>query len=248
MLTGHPVFWVLLVAVTAPLLAEIPVGFRVPVVVLEVVLGIVIGPHVLGLTRFDGFLAAMFTYGMGASLFVAGMELDWERIRGRPLALAACGWVVSLALGFAAVGVLHVVPLVHAPLMVALALATTSLGVLLPVFRDSGHLGTRFGSLFLAVGTLGEVGPIVAMSLLLSTEYSAWHEAGFLLVVPRHRLRCRIRRPRRTPAEGTGLSLPFDARELAVPGAPGIAHARSDCSCSPRSSGSRGSSVPSPPA
>lgn len=182
MLTGHPVFWVLLVAVVAPLLAEIPIGFRVPVVVLEVVLGIVIGPHVLGLTRFDGFLAAMFTYGMAASLFVAGMELDWKRIRGRPLALAARGWILSLLLGFAAVGILHVVPLVHAPLMVALALATTSLGVLLPVFRDGGQLETRFGSLFLAVGTVGEVGPVVAMSLLLSQRYSTWQEAGFLLV------------------------------------------------------------------
>ena len=76
MLISHPVFWVLVAAVAAPLLAEIPLGFRVPVVVLEVMLGIVIGPHVLGLVRFEGFLATMFTFGMAATLFMAGMELD----------------------------------------------------------------------------------------------------------------------------------------------------------------------------
>ena len=78
-------------------------------------------------------------------------------------------------------GVLHDIPYVDAPFMVALALATTSLGVLLPVFRDSGHLDTPFGSLFLAAGTVGEVGPIVVMSLLLSHRYSTWQEVGFLV-------------------------------------------------------------------
>ncbi len=182
MLTGHPVFWVLLAAVAAPLLSEMPIGFRIPVVVLEVVLGIVIGPHGLGLVQFNGFLAVMFTYGMAASLFMAGMELDWERIRGRPFLLAARGWLLSLLLGFAAVGILHEIPSVHAPAMVALALATTSLGVLLPILRDGGQLDTRFGSLFLAVGSIGEVAPIVAMSLLLSQRYSTWQEVGFLIV------------------------------------------------------------------
>ena len=181
MVTGHPVFWILVVAVAAPLLAEIPLGFRVPVVVLEVMLGMAIGPHGLDLVRFEGFVAVMFVFGMAATLFMAGMELDWARIRGRPLSLAAKGWIFSLLLGFAIIGILHVVPFVRAPLMVALTLVTTSLGVLLPVFRDSGQLDTPFGRLFLAAGTIGEVGPIVVMSLLLSQRYSTWQEVGYLI-------------------------------------------------------------------
>jgi Kef-type K+ transport system membrane component KefB len=180
--SGHPAFWLLVAAVVAPLLAEIPLGFKIPVVVLEVLLGLALGPHGLGLLYFNGLVAAMFALGMAATLFMAGMELDWDRIRGRPLVLAAGGWVVSLVLALAVVGVLHVVPYVDAPIMVALALATTSLGVLLPVFRDSGQLDTRFGKLFLAAGTIGEIGPIVAMSLVLSHRYSTWQEAGFLVV------------------------------------------------------------------
>jgi hypothetical protein len=58
MLAGHPVFWILAAAVLAPLLAEIPLGFKVPVVVLEVVLGIVIGPHVMNLAQFVDVIPA----------------------------------------------------------------------------------------------------------------------------------------------------------------------------------------------
>ena len=84
--THFPVLLVLLVAVAGPLLAELPIGFRIPAVVLEVVLGIIIGPQVLGLVHFDGIVASMFALGMAATLFMAGMELEFERIRGRPLA------------------------------------------------------------------------------------------------------------------------------------------------------------------
>ena len=181
-MSGHPAFWLLVAAVVAPLLAEIPLGFKIPVVVLEVLLGVALGPHGLDLLHFNGLVDTMFALGMAATLFMAGMELDWDKIRGRPLVLAASGWVVSLLLALAFVGVLHDVPYVAAPIMVALALATTSLGVLLPVFRDSGQLDTRFGKLFLAAGTVGEIGPIVAMSLVLSHRYSTWQEAGFLVV------------------------------------------------------------------
>jgi Kef-type K+ transport system membrane component KefB len=181
-LSYHPIFWLMLAAVIAPLLAEIPLGFKVPVVVLEMVLGILIGPQVLDLVHFGGFVEAMFTIGMATTLFMAGMELDFGGIKGRPLSLAVGGWGISVLLGITFVGLLHVIPEVHAPLMVTLALCTTGLGVLIPIFRDGGQLETAFGRLCLAAGTLGEIGPIVAMSLLLSQQYSTWQEAGFLLV------------------------------------------------------------------
>lgn len=182
MLVGHPIFWMFCAAVAAPLLAEIPLGFKVPVVVLEVVLGIILGPHVLGLVQFEGFVVTMFLLGMASTLFMAGMELEFNEIKGRPLSLATGGWIVSALVAMTVVGLLHLIPQVHAPLMVTLALCTTGLGVLVPIFRDSGQLGTAFGRLVLAAGTLGEVGPIVAMSLLLSQQYSTWQEAGFLVV------------------------------------------------------------------
>jgi Kef-type K+ transport system membrane component KefB len=153
----------------------------VPVVVLEVLLGILVGPHVLGLIQLDGFLSVMRTAGTAAVLFMAGMEIDFERIRGRPLSLALGGWVASLGLALLTVALLHVIPSVHAPMMVTIALSTTGLGTLLPILRDGGQLETPFGRLLLAAGTVGEVVPIVAVSLALSQRYSSWQEVGFLL-------------------------------------------------------------------
>src|SRR5271165_4914152 len=131
-MNGHPVLIVLAIAVAAPLLAEIPVGVRLPVVVLEMVLGIIVGPQVLGLATAEGLLGWLgVELGLAALFFMAGMELGFERVRGRPLTLAIRGWVLSLILGLGAAALLYVLPIVHSPMMVGLALSTTALGTLL---------------------------------------------------------------------------------------------------------------------
>lgn len=180
--SAHPIFVVLLVATLAPLLAEIPIGMRLPVTVLEIVLGIVVGPSVLGILDMQpgGFLALMHSVGMAAVLLMAGMEIDFARVRGRPLLLGAAGWVVSTACAFGIVGILHVVPHVEAPMMVAIALSTTALGVTLPILRDGNQLELPFGRLLLGACTIGEVAPIIAVALTLSSRFSTAREFGFL--------------------------------------------------------------------
>jgi len=182
MLAEHPIFVVFLVAVAAPLLAQTRPGSRLPVVVFEVVLGIVIGPQVLKLVADQGFLAFMREVGMVAVMFMAGMEIDFARIRGRPLALGAMGWLASLAVAAAALVVLQPLLGLSLPAMLVIALVTTGLGTLLPILRDGGLLGTPFGALLLAAGTVGEVGPIVAASLVLSSRFSTWQEFALLAV------------------------------------------------------------------
>lgn len=179
-LSDHPVFVVLVAAVAAPLLAELPVGRRVPIVVMEVLLGIVLGPHVLGLVRADSLVSTMSSIGVAALLFMAGMEIDFAAIRGRPLSLALRGWLTTVMIALLAIVGLHVIPGVKAPLMTTIALTTTGLGTLLPDLRDGRQLESPFGRMVIAAGTLGEVGPIVAVSLALSTQYSTWQEFAFL--------------------------------------------------------------------
>lgn len=181
-LTEHPVFVVMAVAAAAPLLAELPKRLRVPVVVLEVLLGVVVGPHGLDWLAPGHFMDKMSQIGMATLLFMAGMEIDFSRIRGRPLLLGLGGWGMSLGIGLLVVAVLHVLPGVDAPMMVTLALATTGLGVLLPALRDGGQLDSAYGRLLLAAGTVGELGPIVLVSLLLSQRYGTMQETGLLLV------------------------------------------------------------------
>jgi Kef-type K+ transport system membrane component KefB len=181
-MNSHPVLIVLAIAVAAPLLAEIPVGVRLPVVVLEMVLGIIIGPQVLGLATAEGLLGWLGgELGLAALFFMAGMELDLERVRGHPLTLAIRGWVLSLVLGLVVAAQLYVLPIVHSLMMVGLALSTTALGTLLPILRDAGLLETEFGRLVLAAGAAGEFGPVVMVSLVLTGQYSEWLKIGLML-------------------------------------------------------------------
>ena len=182
MLSEHPILVVFLAAVAAPLIAQTRAGAHVPVVVFEVVLGMLLGPHVLGLVGNDGFVRFMHDVGMVAVMFMAGMEMDFGLIRGRPLVLASTGWVASVLIAALALLLIHPLFGIATPPMLVIALTTTGLGTLLPILRDGGLLGSRFGNLLLAAGTLGEVGPIVAASLVVSTRYSTWQEFAFLLL------------------------------------------------------------------
>ena len=182
-LNSHPIFVVLAIAVLSSLLAEIRFGILcVPVVVWEMLLGILIGPQVLGWVKPAGLLQWLGdTLGLAALFFMAGLELDLQKVKGRPLTLALRGWVLSLALALTAAFLLHSAPFVHAPMMVALVLTTTAMGTFMPILRDAGHLDTRFGTFVLAAGAVGEFAPIVVVSLVLTPEYGAWQEVALML-------------------------------------------------------------------
>ncbi|MCL4288577.1 MAG: cation:proton antiporter, partial [Thermoleophilia bacterium] len=155
----------------------------VPVVVLELLLGIAIGPDVLGLAEADEFITFFSNLGLGMLFFFAGYEIDFERIRGVPLRLALLGWLVSLVLAYAIAGLLAVAGLVISMVFVGSAMATTAIGTLIPILDDAGELKTRFGTYLLAAGAVGEFGPILLITLLFSTDTPLTSGAVLILFV-----------------------------------------------------------------
>lgn len=168
------------VAVLAPILADIPRRIRIAVVVMEILLGIVIGPQVLDLAGPDPFIDFLANLGLAALFFLAGSEIDFARIRGAPMRTAGIGWIVSLLLGLAAAFALDAAGVISDPELVGIALATTALSVLVPLLRDAGVTGTTFGSVVMAIGTFGEVGPIILMSVFLAAGQSSLTTAVLL--------------------------------------------------------------------
>jgi Kef-type K+ transport system membrane component KefB len=154
-------------------------GVLVPVVVLELLLGIVLGPHVLGL-HVSEFVEFFSNLGLGFLFFFAGYEIDLRRISGRPLRLALLGWAMSLALAFGLAGALVATGIVVSALYTGSAFATTAIGTLIPVLSDAGELRSRFGTYLLAAGGVGEFGPIVLLTLILSSQ-SELHTSLILL-------------------------------------------------------------------
>jgi Kef-type K+ transport system membrane component KefB len=155
-------------AVLAPLVSEQTRGLRIPAVVIELIFGILIGPDVLKLTHTTEVTDALANMGLTFLMFLAGFELDLQRIIGRPLNRAALGWLVSLGLALGFAFALVSTGFALDTLIVGLSLTTTALGTLLPVLTDAGALSTPFGALVLGVGTVGEFGPVMLVAVLLT--------------------------------------------------------------------------------
>jgi Kef-type K+ transport system membrane component KefB len=158
-------------AVLAPLVtAAIGRIVPFPLVVVELLLGILIGPQVLGLAEVTDLASFFGALGLAFLFLFAGYEIEFDRIRGMPLRLGLIGWGISLVLAYSASGILHATGLVISGLLTGSAMATTAIGTLMPILREARLLDTRFGTLLLAAGAVGELGPIVIITLLLSGD------------------------------------------------------------------------------
>jgi Kef-type K+ transport system membrane component KefB len=126
------------------------------------------------------FISFFSDLGLGLLFFFAGYEIDIRRIMGQPLRLGMLGWALSLALAYSIGGALAATGVVLSLLYTGSALATTAIGTLIPVLSDAGELRSRFGTYLLAAGAVGEFGPIMLITLILSTESTA-HNALILV-------------------------------------------------------------------
>src|SRR3954466_9700667 len=157
-------------AFAAPFLLGLAPGVRIPAVVLEIVAGIVVGPSVLGWVQVDPTIAVMATLGLGFLLFLGGLEVDFARLRGPVLRLTAGGYAVSFAIAVAVSLALGAGGLVDTPLLIAIALGSTSLGVLIPVLKDSGRVDSGLGQLVIAGGSIADFAAIILLSLFFAGE------------------------------------------------------------------------------
>src|SRR5712691_10191030 len=163
---------VAVIAVIA-LIAPLAVGFtglRLPAIVVEILLGIVVGPQVLGWASNDEPVQVLGLLGLAFLLLLAGLEIDFDRLRGRLLRLTGLGYAVSFGLALVIGYALRVGDLVKSPLLVAIILSATGLGVILPILKDAGETSTPFGQVVVAGASIAEVGPIVLLSLFFSEK------------------------------------------------------------------------------
>jgi Kef-type K+ transport system membrane component KefB len=153
----------------ALLVAALGPGFPIPLVVLELVFGIVVGPQGFELAMPGRFIDFFAIGGLAMLFFFAGYEIDFERIKGEPIKLALLGWLMTLAIAYLIGGLLAIGGVIVSLLYTGTAISTTAIGTLIPILGDSGEIRTRFGTFLLAAGAVGEFGPIVLLSLALTT-------------------------------------------------------------------------------
>lgn len=156
----------------APLTLGLMPKLRLPAVVLEIVIGIVIGPAVLGWVEVDEPVEVIALVGLAFLLFLAGLEIDISALRGRLLRSASLSFVVSLGLALVAGLTLDLVGVADEPLLIAIILASTSLGVIVPVLADAGEARSPFGQLVIAAASIADFASILLLTLLFSGEAS----------------------------------------------------------------------------
>jgi Kef-type K+ transport system membrane component KefB len=157
------------VAVLAPLLIGYLPRLRLPAVVVEIVAGVVLGPSVFGWVHIDLPVQILAILGLAFLLFLAGLEIDLRTLRGRALRLALLGYGLTLVLGIAVGAGLGAVGWTRSPLLVAIALSATSLGLVVPVLKDARQ-ADHIGQTIIASATVADFAAIVLLTLFFSTS------------------------------------------------------------------------------
>jgi Kef-type K+ transport system membrane component KefB len=158
------------VAFSAPLLLGLAPSIRLPAVVLELVAGIAIGPSGFGWVELDLSIEVLSLIGLAFLLFLAGLEIDFEKLRGRKVAITGVGFAVSFGLALVAAYVLDAAGQVDTPLLVAIILVATSLGVVVPVLKDADKASSDLGQLVIAAASIADFGAVILLSLFFSRE------------------------------------------------------------------------------
>lgn len=175
-------FVIATIAVAAPLLIGLFPRIRVPAVVLEIVAGIAVGPHGFRLASIDLPVQILALVGLAFLLFLAGLEIDVERLRGRLVRLAGLGFMVTMVLGLLAGTAFNAADIVRSPLFLAVALSATSLGLVVPVLKDAGQVDSEVGQLTIGAASVADFGAVLLLTIFFSSEGSTSTGAKLVLL------------------------------------------------------------------
>jgi Kef-type K+ transport system membrane component KefB len=156
------------VAVLAPLVLGFLPRLRLPSPVLEIAAGVALGPGALGWVMADLPVQVLSVVGLAFLLFLSGLEIDVRSLRGRPLQRSVAGYGITLVLGLAIGLTLRATGTIGDAALLAVTLSATSLGLVVPVLKDAGHLGSRVGEQILVAASVADLLAIVPLSVLFS--------------------------------------------------------------------------------
>lgn len=172
-------FWIACALVVSPVVVRATRGL-VPDVVVLLVLGCLIGPSVLAVAEVGAGVELVRELGLGLLFLLAGTEIDPATLRARQGKQAVLTWLLCLGLALAVAWAFIPDATFSSAAVLAIAVTSTALGALLPILKDRGQLESPLGTAVMTHGAVGELMPVLAMALLLSTR-STWASAGVLL-------------------------------------------------------------------
>jgi Kef-type K+ transport system membrane component KefB len=163
---------VAVIAFLAPLIRGMAPQILVPAIVLELVGGIIVGPHGIDIASSTPPVEVFSTVGLACLLFLAGREIQVDKLRGPLLTTSIAGFAISFVLAFGAASVFHAVGLVKTPLLVAIVFVATSLSIIIVPLKDARETDTEWGQQVIAAAAVAEFGAVILLSFFYSGERS----------------------------------------------------------------------------
>ena len=163
---------VAVIAFLAPLIRAMAPQILVPAIVLELVGGIIVGPHGIEIASSTPPVEVFSTVGLACLLFLAGREIQVDKLRGPLLTTSVAGFAISFVLAFGTASVFHAVGLVKTPLLVAIVFVATSLSIIIVPLKDARETDTEWGQQVIAAAAVAEFGAVILLSFFYSGERS----------------------------------------------------------------------------
>jgi trk system potassium uptake protein TrkA len=180
----YPLLVVTGLAVLVPVLLKPFARLGIPIVVGEIVAGMVAGPSGLGLiAERTPNLDFLKLFGFVYLMFLSGLEVDFGLLFGRRRPGTSNGWrslllgsalragvtafVVTLLISAGASILVLRLGLARDPVIIALILSTTSLGVVMPVLKERGLIKTELGQHILVYAVIGDFATVLLVSAYL---------------------------------------------------------------------------------
>lgn len=158
--------------------------FPLPVVVGEIVLGMIVGRSGFDLIRYDSWLQFLAEFGFAYLMFLSGLEVDVGLLGGRerknrganPLKLALLIFALTLILAFGVSWILTLTGQIPNPWLMSLVLSTTSLGLVVPILKERAMSGSVYGQAILLTALVADF-----ITMFLITIVAGWLSNGFTL-------------------------------------------------------------------
>jgi Kef-type K+ transport system membrane component KefB/Trk K+ transport system NAD-binding subunit len=167
-------------AAAIPLLAKRLDRLGIPIVVYEILAGVIVGTSGLNWIEPSPILTFLAEFGFAFLMFLSGLELDFRLLTpgGRspdsksrwtgPLPLSLIIFLGTLILAFSATSLLAPPGITSSPLLLGLILSTTSLGVVVPVLKERDLTGTRFGQYILAAASIADFATLLLLTMVIA--------------------------------------------------------------------------------
>ncbi|MCD8317225.1 MAG: cation:proton antiporter, partial [Eggerthellaceae bacterium] len=175
-----------IIAFICPIISQIIPGKPIPETVFLLLFGALAGPYMLGWIQIDTAITLLSDLGLSFLFLLAGYEINPRNLTGYEGRRGLVTWFVTLVIAFIVVIIWPAFSATKADgIAVAIALTTTAIGTLIPIMEERGITKSHIGQSVLAYGTWGEVLPVLAMTILLSTrvEWVTLVILGIFLVI-----------------------------------------------------------------